>query len=169
MGVLMFIVDVTLEGINTLKFGTVKRLIASTGGFWVPYIVLLCFNMGFAAVSGYIVAYEAPFAAGSGIPELKSYLNGIHLRGEAPSSSSGPARTLSWEASVHSGPQQECPASTTSSNKAEQAWHGPSFAGRFASIFMVLPACMSWQELPNSAAKLTDPLTAGHERNYDQA
>ncbi|KAK9853864.1 hypothetical protein WJX84_007554 [Apatococcus fuscideae] len=81
MGVLMFIVDITLEGINTLKFGTVKRLIASTGGFWAPYAVLLCFNMGFAAITGYIVAFEAPFAAGSGIPELKSYLNGIHLRG----------------------------------------------------------------------------------------
>ena len=167
MGVLMFIVDVTLEGINTLKFGTVKRLIASTGGFWAPYMVLLCFNMSFAAISGYIVAVEAPFAAGSGIPELKSYLNGIHLRGKGPGSSFGSAQNLSWEMSVLSGLSKI--ALQTMLAVTRLCRHGMmlvficwAFCRGFHGPFHLM-TLMSWQELLKSAAKFTDPLTAGHQ------
>ncbi len=36
----------------------------------------------FAAVCGCIVAWGAPLAAGSGIPEIKTYLNGVRIPGE---------------------------------------------------------------------------------------
>lgn len=38
-------------------------------------------NMAFACIAGALCAYIAPAAAGSGIPEVKAYLNGI----DAPS------------------------------------------------------------------------------------
>ena len=34
-----------------------------------------------AGISGAIVSFAAPMAAGSGIPEIKTYLNGVHVRG----------------------------------------------------------------------------------------
>lgn len=36
----------------------------------------------FVAVSGGLVAWGAPLAAGSGIPEIKTYLNGVRTRGD---------------------------------------------------------------------------------------
>lgn len=55
----------------------------------------------FVAVSGSLVAWGAPLAAGSGIPEIKTYLNGVRTPGLAaahlslfvehlPSPSTGP-------------------------------------------------------------------------------
>ena len=37
--------------------------------------------MGYAVVAGSLVAFVEPLAAGSGIPEIKTYLNGIHIKG----------------------------------------------------------------------------------------
>lgn len=83
MGLTAFLVDLALEVLNSWKFGTVTRAIASAGGFWAPYISFLFFTMGFATLSGCIVSFAAPLAAGSGIPEVKSYLNGVHVSGAA--------------------------------------------------------------------------------------
>ena len=37
--------------------------------------------MAYAVVAGSLVAFVEPLAAGSGIPEIKTYLNGIHIKG----------------------------------------------------------------------------------------
>lgn len=81
MGFCAFIVDLALEILNSWKFNTVKNVIRNAGGFWAPYIAFLFFTMGFSALSGSIVSFIAPMAAGSGIPEVKSYLNGVHIKG----------------------------------------------------------------------------------------
>ena len=52
------------------------------GGFWAPYLTFLAFCLGFAALSGALVSFGAPLAAGSGIPEIKTYLNGVRIRGK---------------------------------------------------------------------------------------
>lgn len=84
MGLCAFLVDLALEVLNSWKFGTVKRTIASAGGFWAPYIAFLFFTVGFSCLSGCIVSFAAPLAAGSGIPEIKSYLNGVRVTGSFP-------------------------------------------------------------------------------------
>ena len=38
-------------------------------------------SCGYAAVAGALVSFVEPLAAGSGIAEVKTYLNGIHIRG----------------------------------------------------------------------------------------
>ena len=45
------------------------------------YISSLLVTCCLAAVAGGLVSYVEPLAAGSGIPELKTYLNGVHLKG----------------------------------------------------------------------------------------
>jgi chloride channel 7 len=45
------------------------------------YISSLFVTCCLAAVAGGLVSYVEPLAAGSGIPELKTYLNGVHLKG----------------------------------------------------------------------------------------
>ena len=85
MGLCAFLVDLLLEILNSWKFDSVKTAIASAGGFWAPYVAFLFFTMGFSLVSGSLVSFVAPLAAGSGIPEMKSYLNGVRIKGALPS------------------------------------------------------------------------------------
>ena len=81
-GVAAFIADASLEAFNNWKFGTVKRVIREEGGFWVPYFAFIAFCLFFSFIAGCMVAFGAPTAAGSGIPEIKTYLNGVHIRGK---------------------------------------------------------------------------------------
>lgn len=45
----------------------------------VPYIIWLSWNILFALISSLMVTYLAPVAAGSGIPVVKCYLNGVKI------------------------------------------------------------------------------------------
>ena len=78
---LALLVDITLQRLNSFKFDAVKSVVSHHGGFWAPYIVWLCFTMGYASLSAYLVTSFAPLGAGSGIPEIKTYLNGVHIKG----------------------------------------------------------------------------------------
>lgn len=51
------------------------------GGFWGPYVTFVSISLGYGIVAGGIVAFISPLAAGSGIAEVKTYLNGVHIRG----------------------------------------------------------------------------------------
>jgi chloride channel 7 len=81
MGVIAFAVNGLVEVLTRLRLGAalaaVERGAGGAGAFaaWVGLAGLL------AAVAGGLVAWVEPLGAGSGIPELKSYLNGVHLRG----------------------------------------------------------------------------------------
>lgn len=81
MGATAFCVDILLEKLNNWKFGAVVAVIRARGGFWLPYLTLLAFCLGYCALAGAIPSYVAPLSAGSGIPEIKSYLNGVRIRG----------------------------------------------------------------------------------------
>ena len=81
MGVIAFAVNGLVEVLTRLRLGAalaaIERGAGGAGAFaaWVGLAGLL------AAVAGGLVAWVEPLGAGSGIPELKSYLNGVHLRG----------------------------------------------------------------------------------------
>ena len=53
----------------------------ATGGFLAPYLTHISISAGFALVAGGLVSFVEPLAAGSGIPEVKTYLNGVHIKG----------------------------------------------------------------------------------------
>eukprot|EP01023_Acetabularia_acetabulum_P017781 TRINITY_DN1891_c0_g1_i13.p1 TRINITY_DN1891_c0_g1~~TRINITY_DN1891_c0_g1_i13.p1 ORF type:complete len:840 (-),score=163.15 TRINITY_DN1891_c0_g1_i13:115-2634(-) len=81
MGAIAFLVDWGIEVLNTIKYTTTSNLITSTTVFWPPFCAYVAISAAFATVAGCLVSFVSPLAAGSGIPELKTYLNGIHIRG----------------------------------------------------------------------------------------
>lgn len=46
---------------------------------YIPYLLWLSISSGFAIVAAVLVTYGEPVAAGSGIPLVKCYLNGINV------------------------------------------------------------------------------------------
>ncbi|XP_076451298.1 H(+)/Cl(-) exchange transporter 6-like [Babylonia areolata] len=74
-------IDVVVKHLSTLKFHTVDQSIQQCGQegcLAVSLIYLLLFNVGFVIIASALVVYE-PVAGGSGIPEIKSYLNGVKV------------------------------------------------------------------------------------------
>lgn len=81
MGVLAFLTDWGIELMNDLKYAATEEHIREGGGFFRPFMVYLSFSVGYAFVAAALVSYVEPLAAGSGIPEIKTYLNGVHIKG----------------------------------------------------------------------------------------
>lgn len=50
-------------------------------GFWSPFTTYMLISMLYASVAAALVSFVEPLAAGSGIAEVKTYLNGIHIKG----------------------------------------------------------------------------------------
>jgi chloride channel 7 len=80
MGFVAFAIDALIDTLNAFKFGTVTGLIQSGTALptWLAFVSVSCM---LACVAGSLVSFIEPLAAGSGIPELKAYLNGVHLPG----------------------------------------------------------------------------------------
>jgi len=49
----------------------------------VPYLTYMGISLGYGIIAGSLVSFVEPLAGGSGIPEIKTYLNGIHIKCEA--------------------------------------------------------------------------------------
>ena len=81
MGLIAFLVDTLIEGLNYAKFESAERYIRAGSSGAGAFFVMLSLVVVFAAIAGAAVAWVEPLAAGSGIPELKTYLNGVHLKG----------------------------------------------------------------------------------------
>jgi chloride channel 7 len=60
------------------------------GGFLSPFCVYVGISLLYGSVAGALVSFVEPLAAGSGIAEVKTYLNGIHIRGLLAVSAPGP-------------------------------------------------------------------------------
>lgn len=81
MGVLAFVVDWAIEALNSSKFDAVRDSIRLNGTYLSPLLPWAGSSAGFALMAGGLVAFIEPLAAGSGIPEMKTYLNGVHIKG----------------------------------------------------------------------------------------
>ena len=46
---------------------------------WIPYVMWTILNMAPVFIGAVLVTYIEPVAAGSGIPQVKCYLNGIKV------------------------------------------------------------------------------------------
>ncbi|XP_066296030.1 H(+)/Cl(-) exchange transporter 6-like isoform X2 [Branchiostoma lanceolatum] len=80
-GLVALFIDVVIKELMGLKVGIVKNcieLLSVKGYLVLSLLVLLAFNLTFTFISGLFTAAE-PLAAGSGIPEVKCYLNGVKV------------------------------------------------------------------------------------------
>lgn len=81
MGFVAFTVDGLIDKLNGFKYGAVTGLIDSGMSDVAVWVTFVAISSSLAAVAGGMCSYVEPLAAGSGIPEMKTYLNGVHLKG----------------------------------------------------------------------------------------
>ncbi|CAL7951003.1 unnamed protein product [Xylocopa violacea] len=75
-------VDISIEQLTNLKYGCLKYYVdqcATKSCLWVPYLLWLTLNFVPVLIGAVLVSYVEPVAAGSGIPQVKCYLNGIKV------------------------------------------------------------------------------------------
>ena len=66
---------------SALEVLTISFCALHAGGFLSPFCMYVGISLLYASVAGALVSFVEPLAAGSGIAEVKTYLNGIHIRG----------------------------------------------------------------------------------------
>ncbi|XP_070162948.1 H(+)/Cl(-) exchange transporter 7 [Polyergus mexicanus] len=75
-------IDISIEELSSLKYGWLKKYVdqcAIRGCLWLPYIMWLVLNIVPVLIGAILVSYIEPVAAGSGIPQIKCYLNGVKV------------------------------------------------------------------------------------------
>ncbi|XP_053508003.1 H(+)/Cl(-) exchange transporter 7 isoform X1 [Ictalurus furcatus] len=81
-GLIACFIDVVVEKLAGLKYDVVKENIekfTEDGGLSVSLILWVVLNSAFVMFGAIIVAFIEPIAAGSGIPQIKCYLNGVKV------------------------------------------------------------------------------------------
>ncbi|KAL8492873.1 hypothetical protein ACS0TY_024173 [Phlomoides rotata] len=76
VGLLGFFINLAVENIAGIKFVVTSNMMLSRK-FVAAFIVFASSNLGLTLFASMITAFVAPEAAGSGIPEVKAYLNGV--------------------------------------------------------------------------------------------
>ncbi|XP_076679949.1 chloride channel protein 7 [Andrena cerasifolii] len=75
-------VDISIEQLSNLKYGCLKSYVDQCvldNCLWLPYFIWVVLNSVPILIGAILVTYVEPVAAGSGIPQVKCYLNGIKV------------------------------------------------------------------------------------------
>ncbi|XP_070617619.1 H(+)/Cl(-) exchange transporter 7 isoform X1 [Erythrolamprus reginae] len=81
-GLVACFIDITVEVLAGVKYKLVKGNIDSfteTGRLSFALLLWAALNAGFVVAGSVLVAFLEPVAAGSGIPQIKCYLNGVKI------------------------------------------------------------------------------------------
>ncbi|KAG7491909.1 hypothetical protein MATL_G00008880 [Megalops atlanticus] len=81
-GLIACFIDIVVENLAGVKYQLVKQNIekfTEVGGLSISLILWALLNSVFVMVGSVIVAFFEPIAAGSGIPQIKCYLNGVKI------------------------------------------------------------------------------------------
>lgn len=79
-GFVGFATDQLTRGLTLGLYIATGRLLTHVG-FWPAFVVFVLISLFYVLIPACLVVYVAPLGAGSGIPELKSYLNGVKVPG----------------------------------------------------------------------------------------
>lgn len=80
-GVVAFLINFIIKYLNQLRYGSMLSVFYQyfdSGLLILAFLTLLSFNCLFVLIAALLTGFE-PLAAGSGIPEIKCYLNGIKV------------------------------------------------------------------------------------------
>ncbi|KZC11809.1 H(+)/Cl(-) exchange transporter 7 [Dufourea novaeangliae] len=75
-------VNISIEELSNIKYGYLKSYMDQcvlNSCLWLPYLIWLTLNLVPILIGAILVSYVEPVAAGSGIPQVKCYLNGIKV------------------------------------------------------------------------------------------
>ncbi|CAL8342992.1 unnamed protein product [Merluccius merluccius] len=81
-GLIACFIDILVDQLAGLKYRIVKENIekfTTVGGLSISLILWAVLNSAFVMVGAIIVAFFEPIAGGSGIPQIKCYLNGVKI------------------------------------------------------------------------------------------
>uniref|UniRef100_A0A0E0KHS2 Chloride channel protein n=1 Tax=Oryza punctata TaxID=4537 RepID=A0A0E0KHS2_ORYPU len=78
-GLAAIFINLAVENFSGWKYAATFAIIQHS--YFVGFFVYVVFNLALVFSSVYIVTHFAPAAAGSGIPEIKGYLNGVDTHG----------------------------------------------------------------------------------------
>lgn len=79
MAIIGFAVDQLTRGLTIALYTLSSR--ALTRFFWPAFVAFTLLSLVYVLIAALSVVYIAPLGAGSGIPELKAYLNGVRVPG----------------------------------------------------------------------------------------
>ena len=80
-GTVAFLINFIIYQLDMLKYRSMIHVFQqyfSSGYLILSFLTLLSFNILFVLIAALLTGFE-PLAAGSGIPEIKCYLNGIKV------------------------------------------------------------------------------------------
>ncbi|KAJ8413568.1 hypothetical protein AAFF_G00080750 [Aldrovandia affinis] len=81
-GLIACFIDIVVENLAGVKYQVVKQNIekfTEVGGLSISLILWAVLNSVFVMMGSVMVAFFEPIAAGSGIPQIKCYLNGVKI------------------------------------------------------------------------------------------
>ncbi|XP_006650436.2 chloride channel protein CLC-d isoform X1 [Oryza brachyantha] len=78
-GMAAIFINLAVENFSGWKYAATFAIIQHS--YFVGFLVYIIFNLALVFSSVYIITHFAPAAAGSGIPEIKGYLNGVDTHG----------------------------------------------------------------------------------------
>jgi chloride channel 7 len=80
-GTVAYGIDQGIHFLNKLKFSAVTHFMDTTGTieFMPPYLIYTAINLVYVSIAAALVIFGEPMARGSGIGEIKCYLNGIRI------------------------------------------------------------------------------------------
>ncbi|XP_030548161.1 chloride channel protein CLC-d [Rhodamnia argentea] len=78
-GLAAVFINISVENFAGWKFHLTFQIIQKS--YLAGFVIYVLFNLALVLSSVYIVTHFAPAAAGSGIPEIKGYLNGVDIHG----------------------------------------------------------------------------------------
>lgn len=81
-GLIACFIDIVVEQLAGIKYRVIKENIVKfteAGGLSISLILWAVLNSSFVMLGAIIVAFFEPIAAGSGIPQIKCYLNGVKI------------------------------------------------------------------------------------------
>jgi chloride channel 7 len=80
VGSVAWAVDTGIRSTAYFKFYLANQLnVDCNDCYWNPFLIYLAFNLVLVGVASFLIVFVEPAAGGSGIPEIKSYLNGIKV------------------------------------------------------------------------------------------
>ncbi|CAH0719483.1 unnamed protein product, partial [Brenthis ino] len=77
-----FTIDICIEEFSNIKYKQLKKSVdryVVLDKLYIPYLLWVLSNISIVFIGSVLVAFVEPVAAGSGIPQVKCYLNGVKV------------------------------------------------------------------------------------------